>query len=750
MERKLAAILAADVAGYSRLMEADEEGTLAALRAHRAVVDGLIAAHRGRVFNTAGDSVIAEFASAVEATLCAVEIQQEIRRRNEAVPRDKRLEFRIGLNIGDVMVEGGNLFGDGVNVADRVQKLAEPGGICIARNVQDHLRNKADLTLEPMGEHQVKNIATPVSVYRVLLPGTARRPLHRRWAAALGRHRRLAAAAVLLLLIAAGALAAWPLLDAKPPRSGFPSLAVLPFQDFTGGTAPAHYGEGFSEDLITLLSRFPSLTVVSRNASFAYKGPEISISSPDSSFTLKGKDIDPVEVGRELDVDYVVEGSVQKRGDGLRITAQLIDTRTNLHVWADGFDGNDPSALQEEAGRKIAVALADEGGQIRQHEYKRTQGKARAEFDAYDWYLSGHEVFEGYENLEELDRAGAIWREGLEKFPDSALLRLSLAWAHFWRPRDFETPEPAADYRRAAELAREAMALPNLTPFERWQGTSLMAYVYWSERDFVRAVRAAEEAVTLNPYAADALSFLARLQIATGNVPRGIEWVQESMRLNPRLGRNTRLLAWAYYLNGDYEKSIEAAKLHEQLSREFAGDAAYYRAASHVRLGQLDEARDTVRRLLEREPGWSQIGMRSYDMTFPYKDRALLERELADLAQAGLPELPFGYDARPADRLTGEEIKALLTGHTIRGRDLKTGEVFTDFFGADGTITENASWGNDYGKVIGFDNDLICISMRDWGGSCGAILRRTEAVQSRYEEFIWIYPCCASEFSVIK
>ena len=171
MERKLAAILAADVAGYSRLMGADEEGTLNALRGHREVVDGLIAAHRGRVFNSAGDSVIAEFASAVEATLCAVEIQQEIGRRNAAVPKDKRLEFRIGINIGDVMAEGGNLFGDGVNVADRVQKLAEPGGICVSRNVQDHLRNKADLTIEPMGEHQVKNIAAPVSVYRVLVPG---------------------------------------------------------------------------------------------------------------------------------------------------------------------------------------------------------------------------------------------------------------------------------------------------------------------------------------------------------------------------------------------------------------------------------------------------------------------------------------------------------------------------------------------------------------------------------------------------
>ncbi|HEY7688532.1 MAG TPA: adenylate/guanylate cyclase domain-containing protein, partial [Dongiaceae bacterium] len=618
MERKLAAILAADVAGYSRLMEADEEGTLAALRGHREVADGLIAAHRGRVFNSAGDSVIAEFASAVEATLCAVEIQQEIGRRNAAVPRDKRLEFRIGLNIGDVMVDGGNLFGDGVNVADRVQKLAEPGGICIARNVHDHLRNKADLTLEPMGEHQVKNIAAPVSVYRVLLPGAARRSPIRRWAAALGRRRRLAAAAIVILLIAAGALIAWPLLEPpRPPRTGFPSVAVLPFQDFSGGAADKHYGDGFAEDLITLLSRFPSITVVSRNASFAYKGPDISIVSPEESFTIKGRPIDPMEVGRELGVDYVVEGSVQKKGNGLRITAQLIDTQTNLHVWADGYDGSDPSALQEEAGRKIAVMLASEVGQIRQNEYKRTKGKARAAFDAYDYYLAGHEIYISPPTLEDLDRAGAIWREGLEKFPDSALLRIALAAVHFDRPRDFATPKPAADYRRAAELLREAMSIPNLSPMERWWSAKLMAYIYWYERDFVRAVAMAEEAVKLSPYSADTLSFLARLQLATGNLPRGIEWIRESTRLDPDLARNTRLLAWAYYLTGEYEKSIEAAKTHELLSRNFAGDAVYYMAASQVRLGRLDEARATVSGLIAREPWQTQITIRTYDLAFP-------------------------------------------------------------------------------------------------------------------------------------
>jgi class 3 adenylate cyclase len=211
MERKLAAILAADIAGYSRLMGADEEATLNALRSHREVVDRLVAAHRGRIFSSAGDSIVAEFPSAVEASLCAVEIQREIARRNEPVSKRQRLEFRIGVNIGDVVIEGGNLLGDGVNVADRVQKLAEPGGICVSRNVHDQLRNKVGFVLEPMGEHQVKNIAAPVSVYRVLGGSAARRPPIVRWLAVAARHRRRMAALAAMLVAVAGLVAGlWP------------------------------------------------------------------------------------------------------------------------------------------------------------------------------------------------------------------------------------------------------------------------------------------------------------------------------------------------------------------------------------------------------------------------------------------------------------------------------------------------------------------------------------------------------------
>ncbi|HEX6092374.1 MAG TPA: adenylate/guanylate cyclase domain-containing protein, partial [Dongiaceae bacterium] len=418
MERKLAAILAADVAGYSRPMEADEEGTLAALRRHREVVDALIAAHRGRVFNSAGDSVIAEFASAVEATLCAVAIQQTLAQRNATVPKGERLEFRIGLNIGDVMVDGANLFGDGVNVADRVQKLAEPGGICVARNVHDHLRNKAELAFEPMGEHQVKNISVPVSVYRVLVPGAARRPLAQRWLAVIQRRRRIATTVAVLLVIVIGGLAAWPLLNPPAPR-GFPKLAVLPFEDLSGGAAPAHYGDGISEDLITVLSRFPDITVVSDTSGFAGKGPEISVVSPDKSFTFNGKDTDAAEAGRALGVDYVLEGKVQKKGDGLRINVKLIDTETNVPVWTGAYEGGDPTALQDSSVTNIAAVLAREDTEIRNNEYNRTKGVADDDLDEYGFYLRATEIQFRADSIEAHDRIAPLLEKGLKKFPES-------------------------------------------------------------------------------------------------------------------------------------------------------------------------------------------------------------------------------------------------------------------------------------------------------------------------------------------
>ena len=588
MERKLAAILSADVVGYSRLMGADEDDTLQALRSHRQIVDALIGAHRGRVFNTAGDSVVAEFPSAVEASLCAVEIQKEVARLSEPVPTDRRLLFRIGINIGDVVADGENLLGDGVNIADRVQKLAEPGGVCVSRNVYDQLTSKVGFKLEPMGSFRVKNVASAISVYRLHVGDAPGRRSIARLLPTLARVRRrtIAIAAVALAIVIGSALF-WVWQQGSPARDEFPLVSVLRFQNFSRDAALNSYSDGIAEDLTTVMARFPNLTVVSRTSSFA----------------AEDRDIVTANLRQDQSVDYFIEGSVQKKGSEVRINAQLIDANTNAHIWADAYEGADPSALQDEVVGKIGNALASENGAIRKHEYNRTKNKAEADFSEYDYFLSGHEIMSQFANIEDHDRAGAIWQEGLGKFPNSSLLRVMLAWYHFFRPWNYNTEKAAVDYRQAGELARQALAAQNVPPGVQWSGRTLMAYIHWFEGNFERAVADAEAAVALAPYDADTLSFLSRVQVASGNTTRALEWVQESIRGNPSLQRNTRILAWIYYLTGEYEKSIEAAKKHQELSRQFGGDASSFMAASFVRLGRMEEARSTIRRALEVRTG---------------------------------------------------------------------------------------------------------------------------------------------------
>jgi class 3 adenylate cyclase/TolB-like protein len=734
MDRKLAAILAADVAGYSRLMEQDEAGTFERLRAHRKeLFEPEIEKHHGRIFKLMGDGLLAEFGSVVDAVECAVALQRGMAERNEDLLDGERIDVRMGINLGDVIVEGDDRHGEGVNIAARLQQLAEPGGIAVSRTVAEHVKHKLALWFESLGEHPVKNIAAPVSVYRVLLDDAPRRPRIKLWlATAVRRHRTTAMTAALLAIVAGGA-AVWYWQPRPPARTGFPSVAVLPFQNFSDDPALTPYGDGVAEDLITIMSRFPDLTVVSRNSSFSYRG----------------KDIDPTEVGQDLKVDYVIEGSVQKKGDGLRVNAQLIDAETNGHVWAEGYDGSSPSGLQEDAVGKIVVALAGFDGQIIKNEYGKIEGKAKADFDAYDYYLRGFEIFARFESVEEHDRAGAIWREGLDSFPDSALLRISLAWYHFFRPWDYDTEKPFIDYQRAAELAREALAGQNVPPIVRWRGQTLMAYMHWFDGDFVKAVAAAEAAVALAPYEASTLSFLSRVQVASGNTTRGLEWVQESMRRDPSIQRNTRILAWIYYLTGDYEKAIAAAKRHNELSRDFAGDANAYMVISYVRLGRLEEARAAMNQALEGEPGWNQLRERDFRFSQPYKDRSIAAREIADLAAAGLAELPYGYDAKARDRLTAEEIKALTFGHTRSGHD-KSGAAFTDIIAEDGMISTSGDLGTDTATLLYLGDNLICYRWADWGPSCSAVFSNPGGTAERQDEYILVDGWGEYRFSIVK
>src|SRR5262249_26931625 len=411
VKRRLAAILAADIAGYSRLMGGDEEGTLARLKAYRReLIDPKNKEHHGRIVKTTGDGILIEFPSVVDAVRCAIEVQQGMLKRNAQVSEDKRIQFRVGINRGDVMVEGRDLYGDGVNIAARLETLANPGGICISETVLNHARDKVAFEAEDAGEQTLKNIARPVHVYRIIVDP---------------RQRHAATKP------ATGTLA-------LPDR---PSIAVLPFQNMSGDPEQEYFSDGVVEEIITALSRMRWLFVIARNSSFAYKG--------------KASDIR--QVGRELGVRYVLEGSVRKAGSRLRITGQLIDASTGAHLWADRFEGGleDVFELQDHVTSSVIGAIAPT---LEQAEMERAKRKPTENLDAYDYYLRGIASLHRW-SREGVDEALGLFSKAIEFDPSFASAYAAAAFCYFWRKANGwmtdRTQEIADTLRlggRAAEL----------------------------------------------------------------------------------------------------------------------------------------------------------------------------------------------------------------------------------------------------------------------------------------------------------
>jgi adenylate cyclase len=550
------------------------------------------------------------------------------------------------------------------------------------------------------------------------LRGVTARPRIRPW--------HLALAGVVLLLIGAAAFQFYPRTET---RDGFPSLIVLPFSNLSNDPTLGAFAGGVTDDIITMASHFPDFGVV-----------------------VLGKqstsDEDPVELGRSLNADYVLIGSMQRKGKNLRVNAQLIDAHTSRHIWADGYEGDEPKSLQDKAVKKIIRSISGENGAIKQNEYERVKDKSPAELTEYDYYLKGHEIYSRFASIEEHDRAGAIWQEGLKRYPESSLLRVNLAWYHFKRPWEFETDRPAADQRKAGEYARAALAAPETSRMVQWLGHSMMGYIHWHEGDFINAVRDAERAVAINPHDAAAMSFLARIHIAAGNPERGIEWVQATMNPDSDLHRNTRILAWAYYVTGQHEKSIQAAELHIKLSRTFPAEAYLFIAASNVRLSRIPEAREAIATLLKEKPTWSLATERTWELDWPYKNKMILDRWLSDLAAAGLPALPFANTVSGYQRLTTEELKALTFGHTIRARDLDTGHTYVDTVASDGSVRTEGDFGPDTGVINHLKDGLICYRWTEWGSGCGSVFRKPSESPSSESTFVYIIACCRYEISV--
>jgi TolB-like protein len=404
VERRLTAILAADVAGYSRLMGADEEGTLAQLKAHRrTLIDPKINEHRGRIVKSTGDGMLVEFGSVVDALRCAVEVQRGMFERNADVPQAKRIEFRLGVHVGDIIIDSGDIFGDGVNVAARLEGLAEPGGICVSGRVQEDVQGKLDIVFEDIGEQQLKNIARLVRVYRVRLNGTNTKP--------------------------------------PPPLPDKPSIAVLPFQNMSGDPEQEYFADGMVEEIITALSRFRNLFVIARN----------------SSFTFKGRAVNVKQVGRELGVRYVLEGGVRKVVSRVRITAQLIDAASGAQLWSDRFDGGleDIFDLQDRVTASVVGAIAPK---LEQVEIDRARRKPTENLDAYDYYLRGIAIVHQW-TREATDGALRLFYRAIELDPDFASPHGLAAWCYIRRRNSGWMTERLQDMAEAERLAQRAVEL---------------------------------------------------------------------------------------------------------------------------------------------------------------------------------------------------------------------------------------------------------------------------------------------------
>jgi TolB-like protein/class 3 adenylate cyclase/Tfp pilus assembly protein PilF len=584
-QRRLAAIVAADVVGYSRLMGRDESGTLAALKAvRRDIVDPILSEHGGRLVKTTGDGLLVEFASVVDAVRCTMELQTAMARRNSGEPEERRIVFRVGINEGDIIIEGGDIFGDGVNVAARLQEIAPPGGICLSSRVQDEVRNRVSGPFEDVGQRPLKNIARPVRVY-CWMPGSTesasaakpiKMPAGRHWIAGVG------AASLLALGIGSWWFSSLPgsleaptkttttVAGAAPFSSSRPGIAVLPFINLSGDATQDYFSDGLTEDVIAALGRFGSLTVMARNAVFPFKG----------------KNIKPAEIGRELGVQYIVEGSVRRAGPRVRISVQLTDAVAGRLLWSQQYDQElkDVFAVQDEVTRQVAGALAINLTQVEQ---RRALSKPPESLGAYDLVLRGRERL--------LHFTRSTNREARQLLEQAVALDPKYADAYAWNARAHMdvaeagwTEDPNAAAERALELGRRAVMLDP----DSVLGHRVIGLVHLARGEFDRAYAEIDRALTLNPSDSVGLMAQAEILLWLGRLDESIEASETAFRFDP-LPPVTPLfnLGLAYY---ERQRHADALRLMTRASERFP-DNPFVHALLAAIYARLDRPQDAAR-----------------------------------------------------------------------------------------------------------------------------------------------------------
>jgi TolB-like protein/Flp pilus assembly protein TadD len=589
LKRKLAAILSADAVGYSRLMGKDEEATVRTLSAYREVMSALIRQHNGRVLDFPGDNLLAEFASVVDAVHCAMAVQKEITAHNAKLPEERKMQFRIGINLGDVIQEGKKIYGEGVNVAARLESLAEPGGICISGIAYDQVKKKLNLEFQYAGKKSLKNIEGPVDVHRVLPMSDAEM---KKGIKAQVEHM------------------AFPL----PER---PSIAVLPFTNMSGDPAQEYIGDGISENIISALSVGSGMFVIARNSTFIYKGRSVKVQ----------------QIAEDLGVRYVLEGSVQKSGDRLRVSAQLIDALNGYHLWSDKYDRKMKALfeLQDEITQKIVVSLQVE---LTHGEQARAYAKTTGNLEAWSHGVRGNDLLDKF-NREDNIKAREHLEAAIKLDPRYVLAYVWLGATHTAAAAYGWSESPAESFKRAHELGQKAIALDDKSASVH----IMLALIYLFQRDYDRAIAAGKLAISLDPNFSIGHAHLAQIMFFGGKFEEAIALTEKAMRLSPYYPAfYLSPLSRSFAILGRYEEAITSS--NQLYNRSRSGDypedwALIHLAGIYAASGREDEARTFMAQALRINPS---VSAAFFKQSQPFKNPAHLQRELKTLIRTGLPQ----------------------------------------------------------------------------------------------------------------
>jgi TolB-like protein/class 3 adenylate cyclase/Tfp pilus assembly protein PilF len=743
MERRLAAVMIADVAGYGRLSRADEEGTRARFQADlHEVFEPQIAAHHGRLVKTMGDGLLVEFHSVVDAMRCAVDVQRAEAERNTGLIEERRLSFRIGINLGDVIVEGDDIHGDGVNFAERLQALAEPGGIVISGTAYDQVKIKLPVGFADLGTQRVKNVVEPVRAYRVLMdPAAAGKTIgegktadrSRRWTAA-------AATAAVVLAIVAGVAGWWrPWEQTIEPASvermalplpDKPSIAVLPFVNMSDDPKQEYFVDGMTDGLITELSQVSGLFVISRNSTFVYKG----------------KTVPPKQVSEELGVRYVLEGSVQRAGDQLRINAQLIDALSGGHEWAGKFDGSlaDVFALQDKVTHSVAEALAVKLTDAERLALDQQETTIPA---AYDAFLAG---WEHYRRTTPGDFAKAIpfFEEAIRLDPGYSRAYAALAMVYllshdrnWWSSLGISSSEA---YDRAQRYWREAEKHPTSTSYQ-------VAGNFWRARaTALGAITEFKAAIALDPSDSWSYAYLAWAQVEVGQTAEAMNNIKTAIRLDPNYPSVFGHILGVVQLGlAQFEQAAESLERATKLNPE--DDYSFLAlAAAYGNLGRISDGKAAVARYNDirvKRGGIPLTIAKAPSLTFgPYGPNVLLKK---GLRQAGVPETLEGSEFAAQNRVAAGEVRALVFGRRLHGRT-ETGNEHAAAFTADGGATISGDWGELTDATVTFEGDEVCLTAASAARFCATILRNPGGTRATENEFIWLDRTGAYPFSQVE